>query len=141
MPTTLTQVGIAKSSSNGARRVETDDRTTSMHLAGHSVAALIMGRGVWGFTPPGLLAGKATIKVTPDIKSGHAKVYDITSKQRYCIALADLTQAISGEDVFIPVMAERTGSASSWYEHELRYESYRVQAHLAMARQSKEVSA
>lgn len=141
MPTTLTQVGIAKSSSNGALRVETDDRKTSMHLAGHSVAALIMGRAVWGFTPPDLLRGKATIKVTPDLASGHADMYDITSRQRYCIALADLTRAISGEEVYIPVLAERTGSASSWYEHELRYESYRIQAHLAMARRTKEVSA
>lgn len=137
MPTTLTQVGIAKATSNGALRVETDDRKTTMHLAGHSVAALIMGRAVWGFTPPGLLTGKATIKVTPDITSGQAEICDVTTRQRYCIALADLTAAVAGEEVFIPVLAKRTGSAPSWYEHELRYDSYRVQAHLAMAKHSR----
>ena len=49
MPTTLTQVGIAKAATNGALRIETDDRRTTMHLAGYSVAALIMGRAAWGF--------------------------------------------------------------------------------------------
>ena len=139
MPTTLTQVGIAKAATNGALRIETDDRRTTMHLAGYSVAALIMGRAAWGFTPSGVLTGKPTIKVVPSVRPGQAEVCDITTRQRYYLALADLSKALEGE--FIPVLAERSGSPDSWYEHELRYENYRAQSHLAMARQTKEVSA
>lgn len=84
-------------------------------------------------------SGKPTIKVLPGVRPGQAEVCDTTSRQRYYLALADLSKTLEGE--FIPVLGERSGSRDSWYEHELRYENYRAQSHLAMARRTKEVSA